>query len=47
MSGKKFAEMTDEELLKHEKSAKVITYLFLGAVVVLIVLAVINTLKNG
>lgn len=47
MKGKKPAEMTNEELLKHEKTAKVVTYMFLGAVVVLIALAVYNTVKNG
>lgn len=47
MKNKKLNELSNEELLKNEKSIKVITYMLTGVLIVLFILTTINTINKG
>jgi multidrug efflux pump subunit AcrB len=47
MSKKSLSELSDEELLKNEKSLKTITALLLGAILVLFIINIFLAFKKG
>jgi hypothetical protein len=47
MKGRKFSEMSTEELLKSEKVIKMLTGMLLGSVTVLLGLGIFLTIRNG
>ncbi len=47
MKGQKLSEMSSEALLEQEKSVKVLTSMLAGALLVLVVIAVILSYKQG
>ena len=47
MKTKELNEMSNEELLKNEKSVKTITYILTGAIIALLVAIIFLTVKKG
>lgn len=47
MQNKKFEEKTDAELIKLEKSSRIVTYMLAGMILVLIVLNIFLAFKKG
>ncbi len=47
MKNKKLNELSNEELLKNEKSLKVVTYMLAGAILVLFAAGIFLTFRKG